>query len=244
MIGAVIMLQILYPSGLYYVRGQSANRSMISVSAEGIANGTPTHALMYVTVFGTGNTSRIAVANLSSTLVAFNRTVAPYINNNFSLVTTQSYSVYRQTPWPPIRPLYNASIPVTTVYNSTGNGAYNATELISIELNNIKNVSPLLLALSNIKDIYVSSVSSQLSANETQTLRNEAYAAAMANATAQAQAVAPSGSTLTPMNISIGSYYFYPVAQATGAESSVPPIYYSGQQQVSVSVTVQFSYSK
>lgn len=217
--GVVIGLNMLYPNGVSH--GQQNAR--ISVSASGIAYGSPQAATLYVLINGSGNTPEIATSNLSLSLSAFNSTVSKYIGGNLSRITTQSYSLQK-------------------VYNTT---MYQASEYVSVSIPNIASISSLLGALSTINNVYINQVSADLSGQQVAAMTNEALKLALQNATAQAQTLA-GNSTLTITNISTiqsGPYPSYRYFSAAANTAGGNPIYFSGRQAVEETVNVQFSYT-
>lgn len=212
-IASVLALGVLYPNGL----GGGRGKSYISVSATGSAYGTPQLATLYVIMNGSGATTAIASSNLSLTLSEFNNSISKYVSGNLSKVTTQSYTLLR--------------------YNQT----YVATEMVSVALPDMSNVSPAIGDLSQIKNVYISRVSSRLTGQQEATLRKQALQSAMLNASEQAAALAPN-KTLTILNITAAQPYIYPnVAFASGAAYQ-NPLFYTGTETLTQSVYVIYSY--
>jgi uncharacterized protein YggE len=213
--GSLIGLGILYPSGL----SQNSGETYITVSATGSAQAAPQLATLSVLMNGTGSSPAIATSNLSLTLTQFNYSISPYIESNSSRITAQSYSVYK----------YNTS-------------RYVATESVSVSLPNVLNTSSILGSLSQINGVYIHGVNTQFSREQFNILSQQALSAAMVNATAQAAVLAPN-KTLSVRNITISSSYTYPysfLANTAGASKS--PIFFSGIEAVTKTVTVVFSY--
>ncbi len=215
-----------WQNGSYPGRQGYNGLGTITVTASGSAYGSPSQATLSVTINATGATNAQAVANLSSSLDSFNSTIYRYVNGNLSMISTEYFNVYK-------------------IYNRSG---YQATEQVSATIPNISNVSHAIGALSSIPNVYVTYAGAQLSASQIVSLRDIALSNAVSNATRQAQAVAGSSSTLYVSNITVDSYYFYPVQLGTAvgapASSSVSPQFYSGRSHVTESVTAVFRYSQ
>ena len=196
----------------------------ITVSATGTARGTPSMAIMYLTVNGTGNTTQIATANLSLSLARLNSTLDKYISNQ-SLITTTSYSLGR---------FY--------INYTTGQG-YQAVEQLSVTVTNANDIGTLIGSVSEVDNVYIDGVNSQLSDSQSNSLIHQALQLAVANATALAQTAAGNGTGVQIQNITINSYQILPLPFAAGA-SSLPasPIYYTGQSEVRESVSAVFTY--
>lgn len=216
--GAVLATAVLYPNGVASLGGRS---NYITVSAQGFAYGYPTQAILYLSLNGSGPTASIATTNASLTLQRLNYSVKGYVNGNLSLIKTLSYSLFK-------------------VRNST---QYEVVESLKVTIPNINNASAALGNLSSINNVYVNSVSPVLSNSQIKAMIGEALSDALANATAQAKVLA-NNATVTTHNISVSSYYVFPsfnsgAALPSGAQAS---LFYSGQNQVSESITASFSY--
>ncbi|MGI0134473.1 MAG: SIMPL domain-containing protein [Candidatus Micrarchaeaceae archaeon] len=200
--------------------------STISVYSTGASYGLPSQALVYLTVNGTGNTTQLATENLSATLLSLNSTLSKFINDNWTLVSTQSYSVYK-------------------IYNKSG---YEATESVYVTLPNINNSSAFLGATSAIPNVYVTGIQSMLSEWQVSMLRTSALQYAMANATSIARTLAGSGMSVTPGNITVSGFNVYPYGtnnfNSAAAASTVisNPAFYTGRSKVVEAITVQFRY--
>jgi uncharacterized protein YggE len=216
----VLALSVLYPNGSF----QNQGLKFVTVTASGTNYTYPAAATVYVTMNGTGTTSAIAASNLSLTLSEFNYTVAKYIGNNSSRISTQSYSLQRQ-------------------WNST---KYEAVETVSVYVAQVGNVTPLLNTLSLIQNVYVSQVSAQLTPSQVRQLSNDALAQAMSNATSQARVISQNMS-LTLRNVSISKSYTYPFplyANGVASSGSGPNlIFFNGVQGVRQQVTVSYTYT-
>ncbi len=201
------------------------NLSYITVSASGTSYATAQNATIYVSMNGTGASGAEATANLSVVLEDFNSTVLKYIGGNRSLITTQSYTLYR-------------------AYNSTN---YTAAETVAVTVPHIGNVAALLGALSHVRSAYIGGVSAMLSPQLADQLTNNALSIALQNATSQAQILA-GAMPVTVMNITVSGPYVFPIVgystAGSGAASGRSPIFYSARQGVTQRVTVLYSYSR
>lgn len=224
----VIIVSALLVIGLVWVLPAVTSPQMqgrISIYATGVAYGIPQQSTVSLTVNGTGQSTQLAAGNLSSTMSELNSTIGRYVNNNWSLVNTQSYNVYK-------------------LYNKSG---YVATELVSATLPNIDNSSSFLGALSRIPSVYVTGIQSALSQSQVSVLRSQALQNAVENATAQARTIAGNSTVLTVQNVTVtGGYNIYPYTGAglnSAASALVSnPTFYSGRSKVVESITVEFSY--
>ena len=215
----ILILSVLYPNGTF----QNQGLTYVRVTASGTAYDYPQSATIYVSMNGTGATSAIATSNLTLTLNEFNFTVAKYIGDNTSRIRTQSYS---------LRKIWNSS-------------NYEATELVSVTIPQVQNVTPLLTTLSLIQDVYISQVSAQLTNTQANTLTQEALSQALQNATAQAT-VLSENRTVTIRNITVSRNYVYPFPMYSNAGVSSAQqnsIFFNGRQGIEEQVTVVYSYS-
>lgn len=198
------------------------HHSTIAVYATGVAYTVPTQAVVYVTVNATGNTTQSATQKLSSELSSFNTTIAKFINNNWTLVSTQSYNIYK-------------------IYNISG---YRVSESIVITLPNINNSSVLVGALSAIPNVFVTNIQTSMPDWQVTLLRSSALQYALQNATSQARALA-GGMSVSVQNISVSSYNVYPYLgySAANAQSAVNnPTFYNGRSKVVEAISVYFNY--
>ncbi len=217
-IGTVLSLAILYPSGF-----NSNHTKTVTVSSTGYAVANPSEGLLYLSITGTGNTTTEAYSNFSSSVSVFNTTMAPYINDNFSLVKTTNYQTYK---------IYNES-------------RYAVSESLKITIPNISDMSSIFTSLSSINAISVSSTTSQITSLQRKNMTNQALALAMMNATQEALALT-NNATIYPVNITLVDSYVYPVlplAMSTSANPSTQT-FFPGQYQVVERVLVTFSYEK
>ncbi len=216
----VLVLSVLYPNGAF----QNQGLTYITVTASGTSYAYPQSATLYVSMNGTGATSEIATANLSLTLNEFNYTVLKYIDSNTSRIRTQSYSLQK-------------------VWNSSN---YEATELVSVSVPQVQNVTALLATLSLIQDVYINQVSAQFTNSQVGQLTQSALALALQNATSQAT-VLSGNNTVKIRNITVSRSYVYPFPLYSNAGLSSPrsqtPIFFNGRQGVEEQVTVLYSYS-
>lgn len=220
--GAVLATAILYPGGVIGNPGSQSN--YITVTAQGFAYGYPSEAVVYLYLNGSGPNSAIATSNATLTLQRLNFSLNRYINENTSQIKTLSYQLYKQ-------------------HNSS---AYEVEEDLQVTIPNIQNVSAVLQNLSSINNMYIQTVSPTLSDSQKTKLRNLALSDALANATTQAKVLAQN-MTVTTHNITVTSFnVFYPYSlDATASAGGIGDkntLIYSGENQVSETVTVQFSY--
>lgn len=231
------MLFLVFASGSthggYWGSNGTSKMRTVTISATGFASATPSEADMSLVVNATGKTTQEAVQNITAALGAFNSTIGSYIGKNFSLVTTTYFNLYP-------RIIYNYSNGTYTSHKS----GYIATENLLVKLPDVNSVGSAIWALSNIPNIYVSSVSRGLSDAQIGSMRSEALSNALANATSQAIALV-GADNLTTESISISNYYVYPYyasAAPKGLNATAVPQYYGGMNQVTESITVTFSY--
>lgn len=220
MVAVVYALAVLHP-GL----GIHARTHTITVSATGYAPTYPGEAQLFLLVNGTGDTTQVAVQNLSATMSSLNYTLMPYIGANVSNMKTVSYTVSK-------------------LKNST---LYEASEGIEVTVPGIANATHALLGVTSTPNVYVSSVRAALTTAQTSTLRTEAIQLALQNATLQALAVSEN---ISMTNVSISGVYVYPFASLTGSEfaagataATVNSLFYGGLAGVTVSINTQFTYS-
>lgn len=212
----------------------------VTITATGSASAQPTTGTLYVNAQGKGITAAGATANLSIALAQMNSSISKYINGNQSRIKTTYYNIYNQSG--------NYNYPYG--YN-TYNG-FVASEQLTITIPNTQNVSGAIGALSLINNLQISSASSTLSDSQITALRSTAFSNARQNATTQAS-ILTNNASLSIQNITVNSYYFYPIAYALGSAGSVKgtnantttgPGFYSGLDSVTESVTIVFSYNK
>ena len=205
--------------------GIQSHQRYIMVSALGSVYGTPSEAVMYLTVNGTGNTTEIATANLSLSLARLNGTLDKYISNQ-SMMTATSYTLGK---------FYD---------NSSKLRGYQAVEQLTVTITNADNVSALIGSVSGISNVYIGGVESQFSAMQSNSLMHDALQLAIANATSLAQTAAGNGKVVL-QNITINSYQILPlVSFGASAAAAVPnPVYFTGRSEVRESVSAVFSYS-
>lgn len=222
--GAILATAVLYPGGLVATPGGQNNN--IYVTAEGFAYGYPSQAVLYLYLSGSGPSSAIATSNASLTLQRLNYSLNSYINGNTTRIKTLAYQLYKQ---------HNSSV-------------YEVQESIEVTLPNIDNLSTAIQNLSSVGNVYVQQVSPVLSPSQQTALRNQALSSALANATAQAQVLAQNA-TVTVHNITVTSFGVYPfgngllaAASPSGGISNQGTLFYQGQNQVTESITAQFSY--
>ncbi|MFI5412305.1 MAG: SIMPL domain-containing protein [Candidatus Micrarchaeales archaeon] len=235
-VAAIVVAGFIIGLGIYYSTSGSTgpNASLITITATGTASTTGGQAVFYLYVNGSGTSAKTAIANLSNTLNNLNNTLAPYINNNFSLISTQYFSANK-------------------IYNST---LYSASESITVTIPNAKNATGVLVGLSGIPNVYINNVQATLTDQQTTALRNQALSDAIANATAQAQSVSPTGMA-SVTNITVNNFYIYPFpyafnggmaggpAMPVAAVSSqqINSLFYSGKNSVTESITAIFKAS-
>lgn len=228
---------------------------MLSISASGSAYNKSAEAQISVTMNGTGQTSALAVQNLSSTLNKFNSTAYRFLNGNYSLLATTYYSVYKPYSYPciPYAGAGGIMIPCKENTTQTNQSNYVAVEEVTVTLPNINNVSAFLGAMGSIPNVYVTSTYPMLSDKQATMLRSEALAAALANATSQAKALI-GNNTILSTNITVNNYYIYPYAYSTGGgalavsngnatpTTTISPQFYGGLNKVTESITAIFYY--
>lgn len=240
--GIVILLSMVHQSS---IRGQDTG--FIRVDAVGYAYGTSDQATVSLLVNGSGSTSKEAVSNLASTLSQLNATLLRYVDSNVSRIQTQSINVYYDqctVPWS-----YTAgnstvpSITTTTIfYNCTTKYVAQETLLVTIAQD---NTSQFVGNVSSYPNVLVNYVNSGVSAGQATALRNIALKNALSNATQQAFVLANGGANITVLNISVSSYYAYPlVFGARSASAAVAPAYYPGRYQVQETINAVFSYTR
>jgi uncharacterized protein YggE len=171
-----------------------------------------------------------ATSNISSTLKVLNYSLAQFIGGNLSDIKTTAYS---------LRKSYNVS---------RNEATYTATELLQVTIPEVGNVSTLLGTISAIQDVYVTSVSAQLTDAQISALRYEALSYALQNATAQAQTLA--GGQVYVGNVTVNSFAYYPFAASGGFAASqtlgtsagqLPgPIFSAGRSSVTESISAVF----
>jgi uncharacterized protein YggE len=217
----------------------------VTVTASGSASSSADAAQLYLFVNATGNTTQLAVANLSSTLDSVNSTILKYINGNLSEISTEYFNVNK---------CYNYPYPSTTTISPPGSHnqtcAYVASETLLVTIPNVKNTTASLESLTSIPNVYVTDVAAKLTDQQISALRGQALAAAMANATGQATAVSPTGKVST-LNITVENFYVYPFQYSFGSLGTVTPtaaageiqdsLFYEGTSSVTESVTVVFA---
>ncbi|MDE1810787.1 MAG: SIMPL domain-containing protein [Candidatus Micrarchaeota archaeon] len=203
--------------------------SVILVGASGIAYDTPAEATMYLLVNGTGNSTAAATANVSTTLAAVNKTISGYINGNTTYISTTGYSSYR-------------------IYNSTNYAVY---ENLAVTVPNITNIGSAISGVSQIPNVYVSSVQPMLSDQQLSVMRADALWRALQNATVQAQVLAGPGSQIKQTNITVNTYSVVPYpayansfAVAGGTSKAAAQTYYGGRSKLVESVSVTFTYQR
>lgn len=237
----VIILELVLIFGNSSMFGQKTGSNSISyltTHASGTASAQPVTGVLYLTVKGMGRTTYAATLNLTSSLAQVNSTLSKYINGNLSNVQTTYYNVYNQTS-------YYYPVPAGT-YNGTI-----AEEGLTVNIPNIKNLSGAIGGLSLINNTLVTSASASLSDEQTTALRAQAFSNAIKNATTQAE-ILTGNASLTTQNITVNSYFFYPIPYAVGTANSgslsgstaVNPAFYSGTDSVTESITVVFSYAR
>ena len=203
--------------------GLSAGRvNSLTITATGTASNASSSALLYVTVNATGATNGNAVKNITATLNAFNSTIFKYVDGNLSSITTESFQVYK-------------------LYNTSG---YQATEIMRVEIPEIKNVSPAIGAISSIPSVYVTGATPTLSNKQMSIMRKQALAYALANATSQASSLIGNRPIISS-NITVNSYYVIPYAYGVTTSTSsaaANPQFYGGTNKVTESITVVFKY--
>jgi uncharacterized protein YggE len=222
---------------------QGQSLSMVSVSASGTVKGIPSMAMVDVFVNATGKSTSAATANLSSKLVAFNKTVSNYIGGNTSLVKTQYYNVGQTcSGGPMMMPVYYGQ-----ACNSTENVIYQAQESITVTLPKIAQLNDFLSNITGVSGLQVQDVSAELSDAQVTQLRQQALQGAIANATTQAKQII-GNATIVNTSVSVGSYYAYPypiyAASNGGPAIQKTPLYYNGTSSVYENIQATFYYRK
>ncbi|MDE1869628.1 MAG: SIMPL domain-containing protein [Candidatus Micrarchaeota archaeon] len=226
----------------------------ITVSASGTAYGYPDQGTIYMYLNGTGKSPSSANANLTGTVDAIGAALAPYLNNNMSLIQTQSYNIYKGkillctniTRGPTVNlpaPFYcSSSLNYTSLYCCYNQTAYIAAQSVVATIPNINNVSSAFSSVSNIPNVYSQSLSQKISDKQGSMLLNLSLEGALANATAQAQALAGSANNVRVLNVSVsGGPIYYPTYFANGASaSSSGSSFFAGRIGVTRSVSVVF----
>ncbi len=217
----------------------------VSVTASGSASATADAAQLDLLVNGTGNTTQIAVANLSKTMNLVNSTLLKYVNGNLSQISTEYFNVNACYSYP-------YYISTTTIYPPKVNKTcgYVATEDLLITIPNSNNVTSALQSLTSIPNVYVNGAAAKLTNQQISTLRGQALTQAMSNATGQAVAVSPTGK-VSALNITVNGFYVYPLQYSFGGTGIVTPgaaagelqnsLFYTGTSSVTESVTVVFA---
>ncbi len=204
--------------GIYNVAGAYPAMSYITVTAMGSVSAAPQQAVVSLTANGTARTPSNATAMLSNTLAAMSSALSGYIMNGTTIQTT-SYQLYRP---------YNSSY-------------YTASESVMAILP-INRTGDAIGALSSISNLFVNGVSIQLSQSQSAGMRSMALALAMQNASTKAQQLVGPATRLTISSITVNSAgYPSPGPVFAVAENKVPV--FPGQQSLTESVTVRFTYS-
>ncbi len=213
--GSVLILPILYPSGIL-----PSNQATLMVSASGSSSLAPQAGTVTLYINATGITAALATSNLGTTLAQVNNTLIQY--TNASSINTQSYSLWKA---------YNSSL-------------YRASEYVSVNLNSASSITPLLQALAVYNNVFVSGASAQLSTAQRIAATNTALQLAMQNATAQAKALT-NNATLKVTGVTVSSGIFYPVGinNYASAAVSASPLFFSGKQSLTETVQVTFAYT-
>lgn len=251
----IISVIALIGVGAVFLGANQGAPHTIAVSASGVAYGYPDQATIYMSMNGTGQTPAAANSNLSQTTSAVAIALGPYVNNNQSLIQTQSYNIYKGrflvctnvTKGPTINlpaPFscsleFANSSSLYCCYNQT---AYVATQSVMVTIPNINNVSAAFTAISNIPNVYSQSLSQSLSEKQNAMLMNNSLSSALANATAQAQLLAGSRGTVVVQNITVyNSPVYYPAYFANAAHAGAQPSsFFAGRVGVTRSVNVVF----
>lgn len=238
------------------VSGAIGNGSVqtISVSASGTSYGYPDQATIYMYLNGTGQSPSSANANLSATIDAIGSALAPYVNNNMSLIQTESYNIFKGkvlicknvTRGPTVNlppPFYcSSSLNYTGLYCCYNQTAYVAAQSVVATIPNINNVSSAFTSVSNIPNVYSQSLSQKISSKQSATLMNLSLSSALENATSQAQILAGSANNVQVINVSVsGGPVYYPSYFTNGAQaSSSGSSFFAGRVGVTRSVNVVF----
>jgi len=210
----------------------------IMVTATGTASASPSVAMMYIMINGTGNTAALANTNLSASVEEFNATIMPFLNGNVSKIQTQSYQVYQPT---------NCTYSNLS-YQCKKLDYYVATESVLVTIPNIGNASEAAAQLLTIPNLQLQSVQAVLSDSQKTALNQQALSKALENATSQATALAGNERVVVE-NITVqSSYVYYPYAlnAASGASGSVArainsTAFYGGTASAQKSIYVVFS---
>ncbi|MCL4379668.1 MAG: SIMPL domain-containing protein [Candidatus Marsarchaeota archaeon] len=213
-----ITIALAHNQQIYQTPGQSQAMSYITITATGSVSATPQQAVVSLTANGTAKTAANATAMLSNTLAAMSSVLSGYIMNGTTIQTT-SYQLYRP---------YNSSY-------------YTASEGVTAMLP-INRTGAAISALSSISNLFVNGVSIQLSQSQSAGMRSMALILAMQNASTQAQQLVGPATRITISSITVSSAgYPLPGPTFAVAENKVPV--FPGQQSVTESVVVKFSYS-
>ena len=228
----VLIVTSFMSSGMNNYYNQNTT-NLLAITASGSASYNSSQVQLYVTINGTGNTSRAAVQNISLTLNKFNSTIYNYVEGNLSRISTNNFNVYH---------IYNKS-------------SFEAQEYLTILIPKLGNVSNAIAALSNITNVYVTGATPMLSDSQTSQLRSIALANALQNATAQAHALL-GNKTIYTTDITVNNYYVYPMyysgmgssvngypTNKAGNSTVMPPNFYGGTNKVTESITVDFYYN-
>ncbi len=216
--GAALAMEAVYQHG---TAGSTTQPVYITVSAQGFSYGSPTQALLYLSLNGSGPTPTIATSNASLTVQKLNYSILRFMDGNASMMKTLSYSLFKEA-------------------NSS---QYEVVERLRAKIPDIENASAAIDAISAFGNVYIDSVSAVLSDSQISVMRNHALADALSNATSQARALA-GNATVRVRNITVNSYSVFPYAfsGSTGIEAKSPAgMIYAGQDQVSESITVTFA---
>jgi uncharacterized protein YggE len=232
---AVFLRPVAYPGPNYSAVVQPTHT--VVVSATGSATSLPTQAQIYLTATGNGTTAQAATASLATTITAVNKTLYRYVGGNLSMISTNYYSLQKNT----CQNYYE----VTTIYPPCNSTGYSATESLIVTIPSIDNISLALTALANIPNVSIDSIKTLLDLSQISALRQEALQAALTNATVQAQSLA-GNAALVARNISVSSSNFYPgvyfnTASASPAAKQVH--IYGGTSSVVENIRVVFTYS-
>jgi len=226
----------------------------IAVSTSGTSYGYPDQATIYMYLNGTGQTPSSANANLSATIDAIGGALAPYVNNNMSLIQTESYNIFKGkmlicknvTRGPTVSlppPFYcSSSLNYTSLYCCYNQTAYIAAQSVTATIPNINNVSAAFTSVSSIPNVYSQSLSQKISDRQNAMLMNTSLAKALDNATAQAQILAGSSNNVEVLNVSVSAGpVYYPTYFTNGAQtSSSGSGFFAGRVGVTRSISVLF----
>lgn len=213
----MIVGAVAYREAFNMASPSNIQKSTITVSATGSASAMPQQAVVYLTANGTARSAANATSMLSKTVYAISSTLAGYLSNG-SMIQTTSYQLYA----PYNSPYYTASegmqftVPVGLVGNAIGD-------------------------LASLHNVFINSVSIQLSQAQVSNLSSTALSIAMQNATAQAQEVAGPHVPLTISSVTLNTGpYVFPGSRYFVAAESVPV--FPGTQSVTQSITVVFTH--